>query len=100
MILAYCLGERGLSSVAAWAASMGADISNVALLYRLRQCGNWLAFLIGHALASSAPTACRGRLIRIIDGTAELDHLRGPKTIYGASRPRLIFRANASGISS
>jgi len=71
MILAYCLGERGLRSVAAWAASIGlADISNVALLYRLRQCGNWLAFLIGHVLASSAPKGCRGRLIRIIDGTA------------------------------
>jgi hypothetical protein len=71
MILAYCLGERGLRSVAAWAASIGlADISNVALLYRLRQCGNWMAFLIGHVLAASAPKACRGRLIRIIDGTA------------------------------
>ena len=71
MVLAYCLGERGLRSVAAWAAAVGlADVSNVALLYRLRQCGNWLAFLIGHVLAASAPKACRGRLIRIIDGTA------------------------------
>ena len=45
------------------------DISNVALLYRLRQCGDWLAFLVGQALASSAPPAAKGRLIRIIDGT-------------------------------
>jgi len=53
MVLAYCLGERGLRSVAAWAAAVGlADVSNVALLYRLRQCGNWLAFLIGHVLAA------------------------------------------------
>jgi hypothetical protein len=70
MTLAYCLGERGLRSTAAWAASIGlVDISNVALLYRLRQCGDWLAVLVGHALAAAAPQASRGRLIRIIDAT-------------------------------
>jgi hypothetical protein len=70
MILAYCLGERGLRSTAAWAASIGlVDISNVSLLYRLRQCGDWLAVLVGHALAAAAPEASRGRLIRIIDAT-------------------------------
>jgi hypothetical protein len=70
LILAYCLGERGLRLTAAWAASVGlVDISNVALLYRLRQCGNWLAMLVGQALASAAPKASRGRLIRIIDAT-------------------------------
>jgi Transposase DDE domain len=70
MILAHCLGERGLRSTAAWAASIGlVDISNVALLYRLRQCGDWLAVLVGHALAAAAPQASRGRLIRIIDAT-------------------------------
>ena len=51
LILAYCLGERGLRSTAAWAASVGlVDISNVALLYRLRQCGDWLAMLVGRRL--------------------------------------------------
>ena len=45
------------------------DISNVALLYRLRQSGDWLAQLIGQALASGAPKASRGRLIRIVDAT-------------------------------
>jgi hypothetical protein len=70
MILAYCVGERGLRSTASWAASIGlVDISNVALLYRLRQCGDWLAILVGHALAAGAPQASRGRLIRIIDAT-------------------------------
>ena len=70
MILAYCLGERGLRSTATWAASIGlVDISNVGLLYRLRQCGDWLAVLVGHALAAAAPEASRGRLIRIIDAT-------------------------------
>jgi hypothetical protein len=70
LILAYCLGERGLRSTAAWAVSVGlVDISSVALLYRLRQCGDWFAMLVGQALADAAPKASRGRMIRIIDAT-------------------------------
>jgi hypothetical protein len=70
LILAYCLGERGLRLTAAWATSVGlVDISNVALLYRLRHCGDWLAKLIGQALTSGAPKASHGRLIRIVDAT-------------------------------
>jgi Transposase DDE domain len=70
LILAYCLGERGLRLTAAWATSVGlVDVSNVALLYRLRQCGDWLALLVGQTLAAAAPKAGRGRLIRIIDAT-------------------------------
>jgi hypothetical protein len=69
-ILAYCLGERGLRSTTAWATSIGlADISDVALLYRLRQCGDWLALLVGQVLANAVPPAGQGRLVRIIDGT-------------------------------
>jgi len=70
LVLGYCLGERGLRSTAAWAASVGlADVSNVALLKRLRQCGDWFALLVGQVLAATAPPACRGRLIRIVDAT-------------------------------
>src|SRR5260370_31622506 len=70
LILAYCLGERGLRSTAAWATSVGlVDITSVALLYRLRQCGDWLALLVGQTLAAAAPQASRGRMIRIIDAT-------------------------------
>lgn len=70
MILAYCLGKKGLRSTAAWATAIGlVDISNVALLYRLRQCGPWLGVLIADVLASRAPAVAKGRLIRIIDGT-------------------------------
>lgn len=70
LILAYCLGERGLRLTAAWATSIGlADVSNVALLYRLRQCGDWLAFLVGQALTAATPEASQGRLIRIVDAT-------------------------------
>jgi len=70
LILAYCMGQRGLRSTAAWATAVGlADISNVALLQRLRRCGDWLALLVGEALVAAAPQASRGRLIRIIDAT-------------------------------
>ena len=70
LVLAYCLGKRGLRSTAAWAASIGlADLSNVALFYRLRQCSDWFAMLVGYLLAAAAPQASRGRLIRIIDAT-------------------------------
>src|SRR5215470_1297707 len=61
MVLAYCLNHGGLRSTAAWAASVGlVDVSNVALLYRLRQCGDWFAVLVGHAVAAAAPKASRG----------------------------------------
>jgi hypothetical protein len=70
LILAYCLGQRGLRSTAAWASAIGlADISNVGLLYRLRNCGDWLAGMVGRALGGAAPAAASGRLIRLIDAT-------------------------------
>jgi hypothetical protein len=70
LVLAYCLGERGLRSTAAWATSVGlADMTNVALLYRLRQCSDWLAMLVGQVIAAAAPRASSGRLIRIVDAT-------------------------------
>jgi hypothetical protein len=70
IILAYCLGERGLRATAAWAAASGlADISNPAILYRLRHCGDWLTVLIGQLLTATTPTPARGRLIRLIDAS-------------------------------
>jgi hypothetical protein len=71
IVLAYCLGDGGLRSTAAWASAAGlVDISNVALLHRLRQCGDWFVVLIGRLLAEAVPQASAGRVIRIIDGTA------------------------------
>jgi hypothetical protein len=70
VVLAYCLGAGGLRSTAAWAAAIGlVDLSNVALLYRLRRCGDWFAMLVGRLLAAGAPQASHGRLIRILDAT-------------------------------
>ena len=61
LVLAYCLGHWGLRSATAWAAATGfADLSNPALLYRLRRCGDWLALLVGHLLALRAPQQSHG----------------------------------------
>jgi hypothetical protein len=91
MILAYCLGERGLRLTAAWATSVGlVDISNVALLYRLRQCGDWLALLVGEALSAAAPKASRGRLIRIIDATTV------PKAGPSARKENRLWRVHSA----
>jgi len=65
IVLAYCLGDGGLRSTAAWASAAGlVDISNVALLHRLRQCGDWFVVLIGRLLAEAVPQASAGRVIR------------------------------------
>lgn len=91
MILAYCLGERGLRSTTAWAASVGlVDISNVALLYRLRQCGDWLALLIGRVLSAHAPASIGSRTIRIIDATAV------PKAGATAKRRNELWRVHSA----
>jgi DDE family transposase len=91
LILAYCLGGHGFRLTAAWATSMGlVDISAPALLYRLRQCGDWLSFLIEQVLRSAAPKACRGRLIRIIDGTSV------PKAGRKAKRQSALWRIHSA----
>src|SRR5437773_12138406 len=67
LILAYCLGERGLRSTAAWAVSVGlVGVSSVALLFRLRQCGDWLALLVGQGLAATGAKAGGGRGLRVV----------------------------------
>ncbi len=91
MILAYCLGDGGLRSTAAWATSVGlADVSDVALLYRLRQCGGWLAFLVGQVLNAGLPRASRGRLIRLIDATTV------PKAGAAARRRNSVWRIHSA----
>ena len=71
LVLAYCLGKTGLRSTVAWASAIGlAEISDVALLYRLRQCRAWFERLVARALEIRAPAAALGRLIRIVDGSS------------------------------
>ena len=84
LVLAYCLGLTGLRLTAAWAEGIGlASVSNVAVLYRLRQCGPWLEQIVARLLSQAVSTAPRppaksgtrdgaradGRLIRLIDAT-------------------------------
>ena len=96
IILAYCLGEGGLRSTTAWATSVSLlDISNVALLYRLRQCGDWLAFLVGQAMTLGMPTAAKGRLIRIIDGTTVPKAGKAARTGNGLWRVHAAFDSPA-----
>ena len=91
LIFAYCLGDHGLRLTAAWATSMGlVDISAPALLYRLRQSGDWLSSLVDQLLSSAAPKASRGRLIRIIDGTSV------PKAGKKAKRESNLWRVHSA----
>lgn len=70
LVLAYSLGGMGLRSTSAWAASVGlADLSNVALLKRLRKCGAWMEHLVGVLLSDRPKPAAAGRRIRLLDGT-------------------------------
>jgi hypothetical protein len=69
-VLAYCLGKGGLRLTSAWAAAVGlVNVSNVALLYRLKQCAPWLEQMVGRLLAAHTTVVAKGRLIRLIDAT-------------------------------
>jgi hypothetical protein len=59
-------------------------------LYRLRQCGDWLAMLVGQALSAAAPKASRGRLIRIIDATTV------PKKGLGGRKRNEVWRIHSA----
>src|SRR3954454_8105486 len=91
LVLAYCLRQGGLRSTAARGSAVGlADISNVALLNRLRGCGDWLAALVGCLLAAAAPAGSRGRLVRLIDATAV------PKPGAAARRGNGVWRVHSA----
>jgi len=74
LVLAYCLGTKGLRLTAAWSEAIGlASLSNVALLKRLRRTVPWLEMLVGRLIGAgasgAAATAAKGRPIRIVDAT-------------------------------
>jgi Transposase DDE domain len=70
LILAYCLGGMGLRATSAWAAAIGvADLSNVALLQRLRQSSDWLEHLVGRLMAERLGPVAEGRPVRLVDAT-------------------------------
>jgi hypothetical protein len=75
LVLAYCLGTRGLRLTAAWAEAIGlASLSNVALLKRLRKSADWLerlvSRLIGAGSREGGAAAAKGRPVRLVDATS------------------------------
>lgn len=72
LVLAYGPGGQSLRQTAAWAALEGiAELSAVALMYRVRDAADWLAAIAGHLLAgrAAAVPSPGGRRIRIVDGS-------------------------------
>lgn len=71
--LAYGPGGLSLRQTAAWACAQGvADISDVGLMYRLRDSADWLGEIAGRLLARRTPSGtgpglCRH--LRLMDGT-------------------------------
>jgi hypothetical protein len=100
LVLGYCLGGMGLRSTSAWAASVGlADLSNVALLKRLRKCGPWMEDLAGLLLSGGAQPAAQGRRIRLVDGTTVLKAGREAKKNNGLWRLHCAFDLPAERFS-
>ena len=92
LVLAYCLGGLGLRSTSAWAASVGlADLSNVALLQRLRNCEGWLQGLVAGLLAEGIGPLAQGRRIRLLDATNVPKAGRGARTGNGLWRLHCAF---------
>lgn len=91
IILAYCLGGMGLRSTSAWAASIGlADLSNVALLGRLRNSSAWMQDLVGSLLAAQTGSVAHGRRLRLVDATVI------PKACVAARQNGGLWRIHAA----
>lgn len=98
LVLAYCRGEEGLRLTAAWAGAIGlADLSNVALLQRLRRCGDWLGVLVGQALGAGGGPGPVDPAARCDRGGAGGGG--GAAISYGASTAPSICLPNASAAS-
>ena len=72
LCLAYGLCDMSLRQVAAWAATIGlGDMSDVAVLKRVRNSDQWLGHIVGQWLvARGLTTNVPGGQVRIIDATA------------------------------
>jgi IS4 transposase len=93
LTLSYCLGHVGLRGTAAWAEAMGvASVSDVALLGRFRNTTEWLSRLVAQLLARDCPSAAKGRLIRILDGSSVVKAGRNAQGTNGFWRVHASFR--------
>ena len=75
LALIYATSSLSLRSTVAWASAQGlADLSDVALLYRLQSCHDWLqqmvCGLLSQALPPLAAVSALDRRIRLIDGSS------------------------------
>ena len=90
LALIYATSSLSLRATAAWACGHGVcDLSDVALLYRLRGSERWLEALVSGLLSQavqlSGPCSVTGRRVRLIDGT----------TISGPGADRAGWRLHA-----
>ncbi|SRR6266508_324102 len=73
LALAYGLGQRSLRATALWAEQTGiADVSDVAVLKRLRGCAAWLGHLLAQVLLARADARTLPALpyrLRVLDAT-------------------------------
>lgn len=96
LALAYGPGGQSLRQTAAWAELQQiASVSDVALLYRLRDCAGWLAQIASALLEQRDATAARtlGLKLRVIDGSIISPPGRGPRwrlhAVYDLAEERL-----------
>ncbi|MDI7275117.1 MAG: transposase [Anaerolineae bacterium] len=70
MVLGYALGDWSLRLTGAWGTLTGiAPMSDVAVLKRLRNCGGWLAKLVGALVRRRVRLTQRNVRLRLADGT-------------------------------
>lgn len=89
LCFAFVLGRLSLRLLAGWAAAQGvADLSDVALLKRLRASADWLGLLVSHLLAERYPEArarpAQPHRLVAVDATTVVPP--GPKRVYGLVR--------------
>lgn len=70
LALAYGSGQGSLQTTAAWAAQAGiAELSDVALLKRLRNAADWLIAIAGQLLSGRVDPPSLARPLRLVDAT-------------------------------
>jgi hypothetical protein len=96
LTFAYCLGMMGFRSTALWSAAVDlAQLSNVALLKRVRKSALWLEAILNRQLAALAKpldtALTRDRLIRIVDATVVAKASRAERQAGGVWRVHAVF---------
>jgi hypothetical protein len=105
LALAYGPGGQSLRETAAWAQLQGvAQISDVGLMYRLRDAADWLGRIAGALLGSAAPPAVEDVAafrVRVIDGSVIGSPGKGPRWrlhgVYDVGQARFSHMELTSG---